>query len=627
LSVNEAEQRLQAVISKAPLVFFALDASGTFTLSEGRALQKLGLQPGEVVGRSIFELYADKPKILADARRALRGEEFYVVAEIPELQLYFETYWAPIRNGNGEVLGTIGVAVDISERTRNEKARREAEILYRSLVEQLAAVTYIAELGLEGKWTFVSPQIEYLLGYMPEEWLSAPGNWIQHVHPEDRQLVTAAEDAASAGNPFRAEYRMFHRDGRIIWINDSGSLVPGPDGTQRLHGVLLEVTEQKQMEKRLAQAARMEAVGQLASGVAHDFNNLLTIIKGYSSQLMERNPDTADFRAAKEIDQAADRAASLTHQLLAFGRKQTLQPRILDLNGIVRGLEKMLRRLLSEKVELAIVTFPGLGHVKADPIQVEQVLLNLVVNARDAMSKGGRLIIETGEKELQRDFGHDETLVRAGSYVILSVSDTGIGMDAATRARIFEPFFTTKGVGKGTGLGLATVYGIIKQSNGYIQVESEPGKGATFRVYLPKVDHQPAVTQKATMTEVHKHGTGTILLAEDEPLLRELGETILTQAGYNVLSAPTPQALRTLIADYSGEIDLLLTDVVMPGMSGPELVQIVRERWPNVRVLFMSGYADDEIEDLDRNAAFLQKPFTPSELISKISQVLGGHRQ
>ena len=619
----EAEQRLRTVITKAPVVFFAIDATGVFTLSEGRALGKLGLEPGQVVGRSIFEVYADAPRILDDARRALRGEEFSVLSELRELGLYFETFWAPIRDCEGELAGAIGVAVDITERTRNESARKDAETLYRSLVEQLAAVTYIAELGLEGPWIFVSPQVESLLGYTPQEWLSNSGNWIQHVHPEDRQMVAEAEHAASAGRPFRAEYRMFHRSGKIVWINDSGSLVPGPDGRKLLHGVLLEVTEQKQMEKRLAQAARMEAVGQLASGVAHDFNNLLTIIKGYSSLLMERNPDGHDYRAAKEIEQAADRAASLTHQLLAFSRKQTLQPRILDLNAIVRGLEKMLRRLLSEKVELAMFTFPGIGHVKADPIQMEQVLLNLVVNARDAMPKGGRLVIETGELELPHDLGHDESLVRAGSYVILSVSDTGIGMDDETRSRIFEPFFTTKEVGKGTGLGLATVYGIIKQSNGYIQVESEPGKGTTFKIFLPRVEPQPAMTHKPTATEVHKHGTGTILLAEDEPLLRELGETILTQAGYKVLSAPTPQALRALIADYSGSIDLLLTDVVMPGLSGPELVRVVRDRWPKVKVLFMSGYADDEIEDLDPDAAFLQKPFTPSELTAKIAEVLG----
>jgi PAS domain S-box-containing protein len=621
--LTDAEQRLRAVVTKAPVVFFALDADGIFTLSEGRALQKLGLKPGERVGQSVFHIYRHNPRILEDVRRALSGEEFSCIEDLPETGLCFETYWAPVRSADGTPAGTIGVAVDISDRSRNEHAREKAETLYRSLVEQLSAVTYIAELGLEGGWTFVSPQIEALLGYTPREWLSNSTYWIQHVHPDDRQIVSAAESAATAGSPFRAEYRMFRRDGKIIWINDTGSLVPGPDGRELLHGVLLDVTEQKQMEKRLAQAARMEAVGQLASGVAHDFNNLLTIIKGYSSILMERNPGTPDFRAAKEIEQAADRAASLTHQLLAFSRKQTLQLRILDLNTILHGLEKMLRRLLSEKVDLVIQTAPDLGFVKADPVQMEQVLLNLAVNARDAMPKGGKLIIKTAALHLDKDSGHEEALVRAGSYVTLSVSDTGIGMDVATRARIFEPFFTTKEVGKGTGLGLATVYGIIKQSNGYIQVESEPGKGSSFRIFLPKVEHEPPAVHKLMTASTQERGTGTILLAEDEPLLRELGETILSQAGYKVLTAPSTQAIRSLMADYSGTIDLLLTDVVMPGMSGPELVHVVRERWPDIRVLYMSGYADDEIEDLDRDAAFLQKPFTPAELTAKIAEVLG----
>ncbi len=415
---------------------------------------------------------------------------------------------------------------------------------------------------------------------------------------------------------------MFRRDGKMIWLNDSGSLVPGPDGRQLLHGVLLDVTEQKQLQNRLANTERMEAVGQLASGVAHDFNNLLTIIKGYSSMLMERNQEGPDARAAFEIQQAADRAAALTHQLLAFSRRQTLQPRVLDLNAIVRGLEKMLRRVLSENVDVVIHTGPGLGFVKADPVQMEQVLLNLVVNARDAMPRGGRLTIATAPTEVAEDFGHDETLVRAGSYVTLSVGDDGVGMDAATRARIFEPFFTTKEVGKGTGLGLATVYGIIKQSSGHIEVESEPGRGTIFRVSLPRVEQEPAPVRKTMMAETQKRGTGTILLAEDEPLLRELGETILRQAGYTVITAPSTEEIKTLLTTYSGKIDLLLTDVVMPGMSGPELVRIVRERWPKIRVLYMSGYADDEIEDLDRDAGFLQKPFTPSDLTAKIAEVL-----
>jgi two-component system, cell cycle sensor histidine kinase and response regulator CckA len=619
--LTEAEQRLRTIITTAPIVLFALDQNGIFTLSEGRALQKLGLQPGEAIGRSVFEMYANHPEILASARRALKGEEFSMVAELPELRLCFETHWAPIRNANGTFAGTIGVAMDISGRKRNELAREQAEVLYRSLVEQLAAVTYIAELGLEGEWLFVSPQIESLLGYSTQEWLASSANWIQHVHPDDRQTVSVAEEATLHGHSFRAEYRMLRRDGSLVWINDSGSLVLGQNGRQLLHGVLVDVTEQKQLQTRFAQTERMEAVGQLASGVAHDFNNLLTIIKGYSSLLLDKDPNGPDAHAAREIQQAADRAASLTHQLLAFGRKQTLQPRILDLNLIVRGLETMLRRVVAENVEVVIAT-SGVGNVKADPVQMEQVLLNLVVNARDAMPTGGRLTISTGHAEVASDIGCDETLVRAGSYITLSVCDNGIGMDAATRARIFEPFFTTKEVGKGTGLGLATVYGIIKQSNGHIEVESEPGEGTTFRVLLPKVDSEPAAAARPAMTESQKRGTGTILLAEDEPLLRELGETILKQAGYQVLTAPDSTALQHLIASYSGSVDLLLTDVVMPGMSGPELVRIVKDRWPTIRVLYMSGYADDDIEDLDRDAGFLQKPFTPGELTAKIAEVL-----
>ncbi len=622
-AISEAERRLRTIVTKAPVVFFALDANGIFTLSEGRALQKLGLQPAEVIGQSVFKLSSDHPGILDHVRRALSGEEFSDLDELPALGLSFETHWAPIRDADGKLAGTIGVAVDVSERKRNERARQDAETLYRSLVEQLSAVTYIAELGLEGEWLFVSPQIESLLGYSAREWLADSANWIQHVHSEDRQIVSAAEDATLAGNAFRAEYRMFRRDGKILWINDSGSLVPGPDGRQLLHGVLLDVTEQKQLQSHLSQSQRMEAVGQLASGVAHDFNNLLTIIKGYSSLLIGRNTEGADSHAVMEIQQAADRAASLTHQLLAFSRKQTLQPRVLDLNTIVHGLEMMLRRVLTENVELVMHAAPDLGFVKADPVQMEQVLINLVVNARDAMPKGGRLTIATSPHEVTTNSGEGEALIRAGSYVTLSVSDTGMGMDAATRARIFEPFFTTKEVGKGTGLALATVYGIIKQSNGHIEVESEPGKGATFRVSLPRVEQQPVAARKTTMAETHRRGTGTILLAEDEPLLRELGETILTQAGYKVVSAPSPDALDSFIAEYEGKIDLLLTDVVMPGMSGPELVKVVKARWPEVRVLYMSGYADDEIEDLDRDAGFLQKPFTPSELTAKIAEVLG----
>lgn len=621
--LTEAEQRLRTIVAKAPVVFFALDMNGVFTLSEGSALQKLGLQQGEAVGRSVFEMYSDHPRILENVRRALHGEEFLSVDELPALRLTFETHWGPLRNAESELTGTIGVAVDVSERNRNASEREQAQVLYRSLVEQLAAVTYIAELGLEGQWLFVSPQIEALLGYSTHEWLASSANWIEHVHPDDRKIVADAEEATLSGNPFRAEYRMLRRDRNIVWINDSGTLVQADDGRFLIHGVLVDVTEQKQMQGRLAQSARMEAVGQLASGVAHDFNNLLTIIKGYSSLLLEKGSQGPDAHAALEIQQAADRAAALTRQLLAFGRKQTLQPRILDLNTVVRSLEKMLRRVVAENVELVTETSPGLGCVNADPVQMEQVLLNLVVNARDAMPTGGKLTISTAPLTVATDIGSDENLVRAGSYIALSVCDTGIGMDAATRARIFEPFFTTKELGKGTGLGLSTVYGIIKQSNGHITVESEPGKGTTFRISLPEVDALPAAALKPLVAESKHRASGTILLAEDEPLLRELGETVLQQAGYSVLSAENATGLKQLIATHPGKIDLLLTDVIMPGMSGPQLARLAKKRWPEIRVLYMSGYADDDIQELDGDFAFLQKPFTPSELTAKIAEVLG----
>lgn len=622
-ALSETEQRLRTIVSKAPVILFAADQYGTVTLCEGMALHKLGKVPGQSVGQSLFEMYAKYPPLIESIRRALSGEEFSSVEELHELGLCFETHWAPLRSEEGRLCGVIAVAVDVSERSRNDRAREEAETLYRSLVEQLSAVTYIAELGVQGEWLFVSPQIESLLGYSSKEWCARTANWIENVHPEDRETVIAAEDATMRGLSFRAEYRMFRRDGKVVWINDSGSLVPGPNGRSLLHGVLLDVTEQKQLQSHLSHSQRMEAVGQLASGVAHDFNNLLTIIKGYSSLLMERDLDETDAHAAREIQQAAERAAALTHQLLAFSRKQTLQPRVLDLNKIVHGLEMMLRRVLTENVELRIQTAADLGLVKADPVQMEQVLINLVVNARDAMPKGGTLTIATAPRQVLQHSGEGESLMRAGSYVSLTVSDTGMGMDSATRTRIFEPFFTTKEVGKGTGLGLATVYGIVKQSNGHIEVESEPGKGAAFRISLPRVEQELTAPRKTPMTEP-KHGTGTILLAEDEPLLRELGQTILTQAGYKILTAPNAEALRTFVAEHAGKIDLLLTDVVMPGMSGPELVKLVRARWPEVRVLYMSGYADDEIEDLDRDAGFLQKPFTPTELTAKIAEMLGG---
>jgi two-component system, cell cycle sensor histidine kinase and response regulator CckA len=376
----------------------------------------------------------------------------------------------------------------------------------------------------------------------------------------------------------------------------------------------------------LQQSRRMEAVGRLAGGIAHDFNNLLTIIKGYAELALNRPAIRPEIAAnVQQIGNAAERASALIRQLLAFSRKQVLQPKSLDLNSIVENLDKLLRRLMGADIEMVTLCGAEIGTVKADRAQIEQVIMNLVVNARDAMPNGGRLTVETSNVELDTAYARDHTSVKPGRYVMLAVSDTGIGMDAQTQAHIFEPFFTTKEGGRGTGLGLSTVYGIVKQSGGYIWVYSEPEHGSTFKVYLPRVEAPveaaPSPTEETTM----RKGTETILLVEDEEAIRELTRAILDAQGYNVVVAETATHAEQLSASSSGEIDLLLTDVVMPGVSGRELARRITSRHPHTRVLYTSGYSDNVITQggvLEPGVAFLQKPFTPRGLAAKVREVL-----
>lgn len=389
------------------------------------------------------------------------------------------------------------------------------------------------------------------------------------------------------------------------------------DGTRpTVIGVLVEdTTARKELELQLAQSQRMEAVGRLAGGVAHDFNNLLTVIKSYSTILLEALEGDARREDVEEIAAAADRAGALTRQLLAFSRRQMMQPRPLHLNVVVTDIEKMLRRLIGEDIALVTRLESDLWLVHADPGQIEQVVMNLAVNARDAMPDGGHLTIETANVE--RD---------TGSYVMLAISDTGVGMTSEVRAHLFEPFFTTKERGKGTGLGLSTVYGIVKQSGGDIGVQADPGKGATFKIFLPRhVVDQAAQREVERTAPAAPRGTETILLVEDDPSLRVLAERILRGYGYTVLVASTGPRALTLVEAYTGEIHLVTTDVVMPEMSGTALVERLVSTVPNIRVLFMSGYTDNEVVRrgiFDRRAAFLQKPFTPDQLAFKVREVL-----
>ncbi|HXA78343.1 MAG TPA: CHASE4 domain-containing protein [Candidatus Acidoferrales bacterium] len=397
---------------------------------------------------------------------------------------------------------------------------------------------------------------------------------------------------------------------------------------QGVIGVALDITERERLTDQLRQSQKMQAVGELAGGVAHDFNNLLMVVKGHAQLLLERMPDSSPLRlSVEQVEKAADRAATLTRQLLAFSRKQVLQARVLDMNDTVAGMIRMFSRVIGENIDMAFLPGGKLGRVKADPGQIEQVLLNLVVNSRDAMPDGGRLTIETSNVELDTDYAATHTSVEPGLYVMLTVTDTGCGMDAATQARIFEPFFTTKGPGKGTGLGLATVYGVVKQSGGYIYVYSEINRGTTFKIYLPQVTADLDAPSQETEKRRSARGTETILFVEDEQSVRELVRDYLVGAGYCVLEASDGVQASKVAATHPGPIHMLITDVVMPHVSGPELAtKLVAER-TDLKVLFISGYTDDTVFRhgvLEGGVAFLQKPFNLKALAQKIREVLGG---
>jgi two-component system, cell cycle sensor histidine kinase and response regulator CckA len=418
--------------------------------------------------------------------------------------------------------------------------------------------------------------------------------------------------------------------GKVVVV--SCSTAPLRDASGDISGlvaVFADVTRRRELEHHFHLTQRLESLGRLAGGIAHDFNNLMTAILGTSQMLIQDLGEDVRAEEAKEIRDAALRAAALTKQLLAFSRRQVLQPEVLDLNVLVRDLEKMLRRLLGEQVQLHTELAEDLGAVRADPGQLEQVIVNLAINARDAMPQGGTLTIETANVHLVEPPPGDEPEVRAGEYVMIGVSDTGVGMDASTRGRVFEPFFTTKERGRGTGLGLATVYGIVKQSGGYIWVTSEPGQGAEFRTFLPRVSSALAARppERPAAPEQTLAGTETILVVEDEEPVRNLTRRILTAKGYQVLEAASGSDAIELLAARTGAIDLLVSDVIMPGMGGRQLAERLLAQRPGLKVLFVSGYTDDDVIKqgiLDPGTPFLPKPFTPETLLRKIRDVLDG---
>jgi len=506
----------------------------------------------------------------------------------------------------------------------------ESEELFRLISENAADI--ISLVDSKGQRLYTSPAYQKVLGYTSEELHSTSS--FEQIHPDDRaQVEEAAKEAFRGGPGRRIEYRMRHKNGSWLSLESTANPIRNSGGeVERLVVVNRDISGRKRLEEQFQQAQKMEAIGRLSGGIAHDFNNLLGVIIGYAEILQEGLRSDHPLRhSANEILAAGRRAASLTRQLLAFSRQQVLEPRVLDLNVVVLNMESMLRRLIGEDVELSSRLDGDLGVVKADPSQIEQVIMNLAVNARDAMPDGGKLIIETSNMEMDQVFvSRYPYPVLPGLYVRLTVTDTGVGMDAATRARIFEPFFTTKEKGQGTGLGLSMAYGVVKQSGGYIDVYSEPGLGTTFKIYLPRVDEAMTPFKGETELAGSLRGHETVLLVEDEASLRALTRNLLELVGYKVLDAENGADALDRSQAHNGAIDLLLTDVVMPGINGRTLADQLIQLRPQIEVIYMSGYTGQSVGArgiLDAGSNFLQKPFTRDELARKVREVLDGKKR
>ena len=632
------QEFLRAIVDTSPNAIFVKDPQGRFTLVNAAVEHAYGRSADEIIGKTESDLNGYHEEIEtfvqddAEVLRTLRPKF------IPEEQLTnprtretrtFQTIKVPLILPGTNAAHILGVATDITDRKQAEQGMRESEERYRLLFESNPQSMWVYDLESLAFLAVNEAAITHY-GYSRQEFLSMTIKDIRS--PDDVAALLDTVSQARLGLTAAGTWKHRRKDGGNIDVEIvSHPLVFGGRGAKLV--LASDITERKRAEQalreteaQLRQSQKLEGIGQLAGGIAHDFNNLLTVINGFSALAMKGlSAEDPLLDNLEEIKKAGDRAASLTRQLLAFSRKQVLQPEILNLDSVVSEMEKMLRRVIGENIDLRAVLEPKLGNVKADPGQIEQIILNLVVNARDSMPGGGKVTIETDNVCLDEDYANNHVGARPGHYVMLAVSDTGTGMDEETQARIFEPFFTTKELGKGTGLGLSTIYGIVKQSGGNIWVYSEVGRGTTFKIYLPRVDAEAQEYKHASATEEVLNGTETILLVEDEEMVRKLARQILATQGYRVLEATNGEEALRMCEHDQEPIELLLTDVIMPEMSGPELAERLHRLRPELRVLFMSGYTDDAIVHhgvLAEGAHFIQKPFAPDVLSRRVRQIL-----
>ena len=589
----------------------------------------LGYEPGEIEpSRANFLAVFhpdDRERLHKSFEEAIQGkrpskDDFRIVRRDGSeriVQREISIVWDEITGKPSRLVGTIQDVTD----------RRQADERMRRLVQAVEnSAELIAMSDREGLMTFANKALLRTSGYTEKEIIGRPLEGTVFSPSNSPVLVEEIRNAIMEKGEWRGEFLHGAKDGSDFPAYLTANQVKDGEGNfVGVVGIAEDITERKSLEKQLMQAQKMEAVGRLSGGIAHDFNNLLGVIIGHSELIEERLPSDATFcKDVQEIKKAAQRAASLTHQLLAFSRHQVLESEVFNLNTVVLEMEKMLRRLIGEDIDFQVALSPKLGQIRADQGQIGQVIMNLAVNARDAMPQGGKLTIETANLEADDAYARRHGDVSPGPFVMLSVSDTGTGMDADTKAHIFEPFFTTKEVGKGTGLGLSTVFGVVKQSGGYMSVRSEIGQGANFTILLPRVNEQALAPARIAQTGKLQKGSETILLVEDEEPLRKLIVHMLTRGGYTVLEAANgPEALK-ISRQTQGAIHLLLTDVVMPGQSGPVVAAELVALRPDMKILYMSGYTEFAAQKLigQRGQHLLQKPFTPQNLMHKVRETL-----
>ena len=627
----QSEERLRSLFNGVPIGLFRSKPSGEFLDANPAFLNILRVNQLDDLhrldARTFYVLQADRTLFLD--RLEKHGEVRGFVAQ--GLRGNAETFWAQldarvVRDEDGQVQYIEGALSDITDRRRAIEKLSETQTWLQQVVSSSGTIIYVlkrADQRVGATW--VSSNIERIMGYTAQEALE-PSWWYDHIHPDDAMRTLAEDERLVREGAIRREFRFRNAAGQHRWILDEQRY---KRDTNEIVGSWTDITSLKELELQFLQAQKMEAVGRLAGGVAHDFNNLLTAIIGYAELARESLPADAPTQSdIDEITKAATRAASLTRQLLAFSRQQVLNPRVLEFNLILTDLRQMLGRLVGEDIDITASLAQDLGRVRGDQGQLEQVIVNLVVNARDAMPEGGKLTLETANVEIAETRVREGTTVPAGRYVRLCVTDSGIGMNDATRSRIFEPFFTTKEVGKGTGLGLSTVYGIVKQSGGYIWVYSEKGRGTSFRIYLPRVDAPADTVAHPIASDLEQRGNETVLLVEDDEMVRKLASGALARRGYQVIVATSGEDAIRVAEEHPDPIDLLVSDVVMPGMNGPELSRRLASRRPRMKVLYMSGYTDLAVVhhgEIEPGAAFLEKPFTSQLLLTRVREVLDAH--